>query len=951
MSTDFIGRTLGQYRIDAPLGAGGMGQVYRGVHQYLDRAAAIKVMLAYLAANPDFRSRFLREAKASAALRHPNVVEIYEFGEQDGVLYLVMELMTEGSLRTLMRRSGGQPLPLPLSLDLMQQAASGLAAASARGMVHRDIKPDNLLLALNVGNQGAGQYVLKISDFGLARLAESSGQTSTGAPMGTLAYMSPEQAQSKKLDGRSDLYSLGVVLYEVLTGYQPFQIDNFVDALNKHSNVQPRPPREIRPDLPPALDAIVLRCLAKRPEDRYANGAELAAALQGVMGSMGVQPLRPQHPLVIAQPTPSPRAAGTALEAPGSAEVAPNVVTLPGSSTVPRLRVVDQSGQTIQVMEVKSQGITIGRQSGNDIVLSGQGISRQHLQVSWDGRQVTVKDLGSSNGTLLDGVRLIPQASQAWQERQQIHIGSYWIRLEPPTPQATQVAQQPVVLPQAAAYNAPNAPLPSTQPAQPSVLNTNRIGIEVNPKKLTITPGQPAVVQARLTNLGNTVDWFTTTVEGVAPDWVQGGGQQVQLNPGTQENVELRVNVARAASNRAQDYPVTIRARSREKPNESGKVPSVWTVLPFKEDTLRIEPRRAVGRGGAKYTIVLQNGGNAPTSYQLAGEDDEQKMGYNFGNNPVPIEPGFEARIPMKLKSPLNWVGKEDRWPFQVHALPTGSKAPLNAPAEFINKSLIPGWVFPVVGILLAAAIALGALFHVPPFPPATTNTPTIIQATLPPGVTPTPNAQGTASAQSTATSAAATTTASGGQANATATAAATNPYGGTLALNDNFASNGNGWSCVGNGGTIQNNSLQITNTSTTAPLICVPQNANLSVSNFAFQVQMNATNGSGIAFYVDSATAPTKYYTLVANNGTYVLSSVTVSNGTATSTQMVSGPINAQLNNFAIVAQNTTLKIFINQQLVNSANLPAATQGMVGLFVPASGQVAFTSAKVWTGL
>jgi len=141
MTDDLIGQTLGQYRIEALLGSGGMGQVYRSVHRLLNRPAAIKVMQAHLAANPDFRSRFLREAQSAAALKHFNIVEIYDFGEQDGHLYLVMELMTDGSLHTLLRRTAGQPLPLSLGLDLVQQAAKGLAAAQALNMVHRQTSP------------------------------------------------------------------------------------------------------------------------------------------------------------------------------------------------------------------------------------------------------------------------------------------------------------------------------------------------------------------------------------------------------------------------------------------------------------------------------------------------------------------------------------------------------------------------------------------------------------------------------------------------------------------------------------------------------------------------------------------------------------------------------------------------------------------------------------------
>lgn len=945
MSMDFSGRTLGHYRIEGPLGAGGMGQVFRGVHQYLNRPAAIKVMQAYLAANSDFRSRFLREAQASAALHHPNIVEIYEFDEQDGVLYLVMELMQEGSLRTLLRRGASQPLPLLLAVDLMRQAAEGLAAANARGMVHRDIKPDNMLLTtLSSGAQGSNPYILKISDFGLARLAEGGGLTATGVPVGTLAYMSPEQCQGLKLDGRSDLYSLGVVIYETLTGYLPFQIDNFNDALSKHSSMPPRAPREIRPDLPIALDAIVLRCLAKKPEDRYQDGAELAAALQGVLNTLGAgyKVQQPQQPLVLAQASPVP---GTALQAPGSGEEkAPVVATLPGGSNVPRVRVLDQSGQTLQVVDVKSQGLIIGRQDGNDIVLPGQGVSRQHLQVSWDGRQVSVKDLRSSNGTVLDGVRLIPQVNQVWQERQVIHIGPWWLRLEGPAPDASLAQPQPLVLAQAANYNIPGgANVPPTPVIAPSVASSHRIGIAVNSKTLTITPGQTLPVQVTLTNLGNTVDWFTPTVEGVPPGWVQGTGRQVQLNPGSHETVDMRVSVARTPANRAQDYPVIIRARSREKPNESNTVQATWTVLPFKEDALRIEPRRVVGRGRAKYSVVLQNSGNTPASYALTGADDEQKMDYAFDSNPVPVEPGYEARIPLKLRIGRKWIGREDRRPFQVRALPEGSSLPLSAPGEFVNKALIPGWVLPALGMLLVAAIALGALFQFHMMPGMTTaGKPTVpvIQ-----GVTVTPNAQATAQAQATATAAA---------------NAAANPYGGTLALDDNFSNNGNpnGWTCGSNATlTYHHDGLHIVNTSPTDPAICIPQNANLVVSNFAAQLQMNVVSGNagGIAFYVNNSVAPPTYDWLAvgSDNAIYELTVVNT-----TLTPLVSGRSNNQINNFAIVSGgapshdcNGNLKVFINKQCVNSADNTTFTGGMIGLYVQPSSEVVFHHIKVWTGL
>jgi eukaryotic-like serine/threonine-protein kinase len=743
---DFIGQTLGQYRIEAPLGSGGMGEVFRGVHLQLNRPAAIKVMQAQLAADPGFRSRFLQEARTAAALRHPNIVEIYDFGEQDGTLYLVMELMADGSLRSILRHNAGQPLPLVLGLDLVRQAANGLAAASAIQMVHRDIKPDNLLLTRLVGAaQGSNAYILKISDFGLARLLAQGGPlTTTGMPMGTLAYMSPEQCQGQTLDGRSDLYSLGIVLYEVITGYQPFQINDFGDALNKHVNTPPPP---LGRSVPPGLEEIVARCLAKKPEDRYATGADLAFALQQVLSQLGWQAVTPPPPSS-ATSTPVGR---TVLQPPSSGATPPPMVsTLATYAAVPRVRVLDQSGQTLQVVEMTNRGLIVGRQSNNDIALPSEAVSRQHLRVTWDGVQVSVTDLGSINGTLLGEVRLLPQVSQVWDERQMLHIGPFWLRLEGPSPDGTQTVMRG--MPQTSAGR-----VTSIVGAQTSatMVRSGRIGMTANPRTLTITPGQSATMQVVLTNVGDFVDWFATTVEGVPPEWVQGTGQEVQLNPGMQETVDLSVMVARTPANVAQEYPVMIRARSRKQPGESGTTQARWVVQPFKEDTLRLEPRRASGHGGASYSAVVQNGGNTPAHYELSGEDDEQSMTYQFRYNPLDLAPGQEARVPVMVRSRRHWLGREQRQPFQVHARPAGSSLPLSAQGELVNKALLPVWLVPAALVVVATGVVLAALLGPlrPGAPQKGLVTPTVALTSTPtPGVSPTATGSPTAGSSPTTT-------------------------------------------------------------------------------------------------------------------------------------------------------------------------------------------------------
>lgn len=278
----FVGKTYGNYRIEAPLDAGSMGYVYSGKHIYLDQEVAIKIMRER-ADYAVYRSRFLEETRSAAGIKNVNVVEIYEFGEQDEQLFIVMELVPDGSLRTLLQQRERKPWPLSPGIDLIRQAAEGLAAAHAQRIVHSDIKPENLLLKrIHPEEEGEAEYQVKISDFGLARIAGGNAVTAIGLPTGTYSYMSPEQAKGIAIDGRSDIYSLGVVLYEVATGYLPFQISTFDDALRKHVEVEPTPPSQVRSTVTPELEAIILRCLAKKPEDRYQTGTALALALQSL---------------------------------------------------------------------------------------------------------------------------------------------------------------------------------------------------------------------------------------------------------------------------------------------------------------------------------------------------------------------------------------------------------------------------------------------------------------------------------------------------------------------------------------------------------------------------------------------------------------------------------------------------------------------------------------------
>jgi eukaryotic-like serine/threonine-protein kinase len=267
--------TLGPYRIIKPLGEGGMGTVYVAIDTRLDRRLALKVMLPQFAADPAARERFLREARAAAQVAHDNVITVYEADERDGVPYIAMQLLDGCTLDELLRETGAPP-PLPEILGIAAQAADGLAAAHAIGLVHRDVKPSNLWL------QAPGGRV-KVLDFGLAKPLDARvAVTLTGAVIGTPAYMSPEQARGERLDHRTDLFSLGAVLYRLCGARLPFEGPTTMSVLMALGTEDPPPLRELNPDVPEPLAALIHQMLAKKREARPSSVAEVATRLRAI---------------------------------------------------------------------------------------------------------------------------------------------------------------------------------------------------------------------------------------------------------------------------------------------------------------------------------------------------------------------------------------------------------------------------------------------------------------------------------------------------------------------------------------------------------------------------------------------------------------------------------------------------------------------------------------------
>src|SRR5215471_3400062 len=274
---DLVGRSLGlgRYRLLSVLGRGGMATVYEGEHTGLHRRVAVKVLDPALTNRPDFVGRFQREAETIAQLEHPHILPVYDTGEEDNLLYLVMFLARDGTLKNLLRTTSPAPWSAKRVLQLSEQILPALDAAHQQGIIHRDIKPDNILLS---GDRAF------LADFGIAKLLQGdAGLTVVGTFVGTPEYAAPEQVLALPLDGRSDLYAFGIVLYELLVGHVPYRGETPMGVALQHVQASMPSPTEANPNLPEPIARVLLVAVAKERDRRYPTGAALVAAFQEAM--------------------------------------------------------------------------------------------------------------------------------------------------------------------------------------------------------------------------------------------------------------------------------------------------------------------------------------------------------------------------------------------------------------------------------------------------------------------------------------------------------------------------------------------------------------------------------------------------------------------------------------------------------------------------------------------
>jgi serine/threonine protein kinase len=692
-----VDRMLGRYKILKVLGEGGMGVVLKARDVTLQRDVAIKVLHPHLSRQPNLKERFLQEARSAARLDHPSIVKVFDFGKEGAVLYIVMEFIAGANLRQLLEelKAAGKWVVLDEALGIMQEVCLALDHAHKQGVLHRDIKPGNIMLKPEPCDGLPYRPVL--TDLGLAKLLEGTPITQEGTSMGTPAYMSPEQALGRPTDARSDVYSLGVLLFELTVGRLPFPAKTITEAIRYHTQEPPPQPRSIQPDLPLFLERVILRAMAKDPDRRFPDTATMAQALEAI------------------SPTVAQIAASTVLEGAASlvtqlqqtlaeepvAPVRDLSPTPPPDLAEDNIQITGPDGKT-RLIPVQSERMTIGRAEDNDIVVDDTIVSGHHARIHFDGQSYFLIDLDSRNGTFLGNSKLLPGTPEEWPPRIPVRIGKSFLHLVR--------GQQPVE-----AISVPAGETAMVRPdgsrIEPRLIRSSpgdgRLSVFMEQNQLSVEPGSSVTASILLLNRGTLVDNFQISLEGIPAGWVPSMPPTIRLMPDAQQPASIVISPPRSPQSAAGDYPLTIRVTSVTFPDQIVDVEAKLTVLPFFHFSSTLHPQRL--RPGTSGAIKIKNEGNQEQAFSLTWEDRGDELSFEPAEARVTAGAGQEAAASFSaLLRQRRWVGSENVHPF-VTKISTSQGVTQTQPGEVISRGVIPPWILPLLFlgcIALAAALA-----------------------------------------------------------------------------------------------------------------------------------------------------------------------------------------------------------------------------------------------------
>ncbi len=729
---DLVGQALNRYQMVSLLGEGGMGAVYKAQDTALKREVAVKVLHSHFARQPDFRERFLQEARTAARLDHAGIVKVFDFGEAQGQLYIVMELIAGENLQDLLTRQWGQGQGLTPqeASQLTRQIALSLDYLHKQGILHRDIKPANIMLKPE--SLTGLPYRPVLTDLGLARLLDGPRLTQDGGSMGTPAYMSPEQASGMPTDARSDVYSLGILLFELATGRLPFPIHTITEAIRYHTREVPPSPRTFRPELPQNLEQVILRAIAKEPASRFADAAALAQALEQAILTFPPPGMRAAASPSMPASAPAGQQRPPAAKAPGSASIPPDTNGIQVIAKNHPNRFIPIKPKIKDMVEM-----SIGRDESADICLDSPGVSRKHAKLTYDGSEFYLTDLNSTNRTFLGDTELLPGVAERWNPEKVARIGTFALQLVLAGQKAAPI-QPPSQPPgERAGFRRTNGSLVPVSPGFTQM--ENRIWVDLEEEDLTVEAGGRVPLTVNLLNQGGFVDQFHVSVKGIPAAWYSVQPPVVNLMPGDQATAQITFHPPRNPSSQAKAYPLEIRVTPEKPPKKVSTATGTLTVLPFYQSRSEMHPMKIKGRKPARVTI--QNQGNIADTYTAYPADRADELIFDPPQKQVQVAEGQQAAVEFRARPRATRIfGMKQTHSFTIQVSSAQGGNPTQHMGEFTSTALIPPWL-PIFLMGFCALLMLAASQLIPLVMPKTTPTSTgvIVLTVIPDTLTPSP--------------------------------------------------------------------------------------------------------------------------------------------------------------------------------------------------------------------